>query len=313
MESLRCESPARLDRFLATQLPDLSRTTLKKHIEQGHVSVDGKVCTKPAEQLREGAEVVCTFSELPLESVAIDATDLQLPLLYEDDSCLVIDKPAGIAVHPGSGMPPDEKTILHGVRYLLEQRSLPFFQGSALVHRLDRETTGALLVAKTSNAHSELQSQFQERTVEKEYLAIVCGVPSPASALIDAPINRSTRDRTQMEVRAGDNSRDAKTTYRTIDATDDAALLSCLLHTGRTHQIRVHLRTIGHPILGDPTYATRESQECSEQHHISNLCLHAWKLGFVSPDTGKNVVVQSEIPHAFRATLQELSFLLSVI
>ncbi|MBP7114563.1 MAG: RluA family pseudouridine synthase, partial [Candidatus Peribacteraceae bacterium] len=154
-------------------------------------------------------------------------------------------------------------------------------------------------------AHLTLQKQFADRSVQKTYLTVVAGVPYPASAIIDAPIGRHSQERTKMSVYQATATRHAKTTYRTIGKTDDVALLACDLHTGRTHQIRVHLKSIGHPVLGDPSYGSGQSEDIAQKNDIDFLCLHAWKLSFTSPSK-KKVDVMSTLPKNFSALLKRL-------
>lgn len=292
------EAPARLDAFLGAEGRMLSRAKAQTAIDAGRVKVNDKVIRKAAYRLSEGDRVALKAAKEIEVDVSIEPKDLKLIVLYEDDDCLVINKPAGIAVHPGAGMEDDEVTLLSGVAHLFKKMKIPFRSDAVLVHRLDRETTGCLLIAKSPAAHMRLQKQFETRTVEKTYLAIVAGIPSPASATIDAPVGRSTVRRTRMAVHGASAARAAKTTYRTLSSSDDAALLACDLHTGRTHQIRVHLSTIGHPILGDPTYTSAESLTVSRQYKIEDLCLHAWKLSFESK--GKRSVM-APVPKTFLA------------
>jgi 23S rRNA pseudouridine1911/1915/1917 synthase len=227
-------------------------------------------------------------------------------VLYEDDACLVILKPAGIPVHPGVGIPRDAPTILHGLVHLFKERKIPFSSSTVLVHRLDKDTTGCLLVAKTPAAHKALQQQFADRTVTKTYLGIVAGVPERKDAVIDASIGRSSSDRTKMTVFGSARTREAKTTYRTVDASDKSAVLACDLHTGRTHQIRVHLSAIGHPLLGDASYTSSLSEDLSHEYDIKTICLHAWQLTFHSPATDKKVTVHSPAPKAFARAAKDL-------
>lgn len=296
------KAPSRLDAFLANQVEDLSRSRIQKLIEIGKVEVNGKRVTKTSRSVRVGDTVVAT-GELEPHVTEVKPTDLELTILYEDDACLVIDKPAGFAVHPGAAMDQSEVTILNGIAHLFDERSLPFSEDAVLVHRLDKETTGALLIAKTPKAHEALQQQFESRSVSKTYLALVAGVPSPAAAVIDAPIGRNLTDRTKMSVLKTSVSREAKTTYRTVAATGEVALVECDLHTGRTHQVRVHLFSIGHPILGDRAYASSESQKLSDRYGIDSVCLHAWKLSFVSP-LGEKVEVVAPLPDSLRSGLK---------
>ncbi len=296
--------PDRLDAFLAKEGRTLSRAKAQEAIEKGLVMVNDEVTTKAAFRLQEGDTVEMEEREEAKVSNA-DPVDLHLPVLYEDDSCMIIDKPAGVAVHPGAGMGPDEKTLLNGIAFLFAERFLPFSGDSVLVHRLDRETTGCLLIAKTAEAHLFLQKQFEDRTVKKEYLALVAGVPDPLSAVIDASIGRSASDRTKMTIYGSGKSRTATTTYQTLQKTKDAALLVCELHTGRTHQIRVHLTSMGHPILGDGTYTNQLSDRVSDQYDIRELCLHAWKLTVATPDSKKPVSVTAPLPQGFLASLKK--------
>lgn len=295
MQSYEVTDPKRLDAFLAEQAAGFSRARIQTAIENGCVTVNGQIIEKSSQKLKAGDVVVFDPEEEVEEESNIEPYDLKLEILYEDDDCFVVYKPAGISVHPGTGMAPDEKTLLHGGRFIAPQ--------AELVHRLDKETTGCLLLAKNPNAHSALQKQFEDRSVSKTYLAIVAGVPNPPKAMIDAPIGRNTIDRTKMSVVQSAGSREARTTYTTLDAASDAALIQCDLHTGRTHQIRVHMLSVGYPLLGDDTYHTVQSEELSEKYQIQNLCLHAWKLSFVSPTSGKQVDVVAELPESFTAAL----------
>lgn len=299
-------APGRLDAFLIQQKCFLSRAKAQKAIEAGLVIVDDEVVTKPSYQLAEGDEVSVEEHDEELEASHIQVKDLLLSVLYEDDVCLVINKPAGFAVHPGAGMTQDEVTVLHGVAFLFAERSLPFLPGSVLVHRLDKNTTGCLLIAKNEAAHKALQKQFEDRTVEKLYVALVAGIPSPKTAIIDAPIGRSPVHKTKMSVLGLRMSRNAKTTYRTLaaNAAKTVALLECDLHTGRTHQIRVHLHAIGYPILGDESYTTSLSEKLTKECEIEQICLHAEQLTFVSPADKKEHHVKAPLPVAFVKALK---------
>jgi 23S rRNA pseudouridine1911/1915/1917 synthase len=275
-------------------------------IKDGFVLVNGRIARKPAMIVGPEDKIEVSGTGEPVTETRLEARDLKLEVLYEDDACMVINKPAGIPVHPGAGIPKDASTILHGIAYIFKKKKIPFSSSAVLVHRLDKDTTGCLLIAKNPAAHKELQKQFESRTVKKFYLAIVAGVPSPAAAVIDASIGRSTGDRTKMTILGSSKTREAKTTYRTLDAGENAALLSCELHTGRTHQIRVHLHGIGHPILGDPTYRTPTSESISEKAGIDGLCLHAWQLKFISPADGKEHEIKAIPSPSFTHVLEAL-------
>ena len=298
-------SPVRLDLFLASKEGVKSRASAQKAIKGKHVCVNGKTVSKPSLHLRGGDRVSLIEERRVADALPEKHGSLRLHVLYEDDACMVIDKPRGIAVHPGAGMKGDEETILASLRPLFSARSLPFSAPEVLVHRLDKDTTGCLLVAKTPKAHLALQRQFHDRKVEKQYLALVSGVPSPRAAIIDAGIGRHSGDRTKMSVLQATKSRSARTTYRTVASGHGTALLMLDLHTGRTHQIRVHLKSIGHPVLGDGKYGNKDSSALGERLDIRFLCLHAWKLAFVSP-TGKNVQVMSPLPEEFADILSKL-------
>ncbi len=283
----------------------LSRAKAQKAIEDGRVSVNDETVTKASFRLQEGDHVQLSGEEAPRIS-QIEAEDMHVPVLYEDGACMVLDKPAGIAVHPGAGMAPEEKTLLSAIAFLFHERSLPFSPESVLVHRLDRETTGCILIAKDPASHIALQEQFETRTVTKTYLALVAGVPELPTATIDAPIGRSVADRTRMGVTKVGKTREAQTTYRTLATGGHAALLACTLHTGRTHQVRVHLQSIGHPIIGDGTYTSTLSERLADDFDIRDLCLHAWKLSFLSSADRKEHAVIAPVPRAFAEALKKV-------
>lgn len=306
MQSWIVSLPDRLDAFLAADGRMISRAKAQQAIEDGFVSVNDEVVKKVSTRLQEGDKV--HLGEVPdaAELVTITPSDLHLTILYEDDACMVINKPAGISVHPGAGMAPGEKTILHGIAHVFKKKKIVFTQASVLVHRLDKETTGCLLIAKTPQSHNALQQQFQNRSVKKHYIALVAGVPKVPHATIDAPIGRNVRDRTTMAVISAWNSREAQTTYDVLKAGNDCAFLRCDLHTGRTHQIRVHLLSIGHPVLGDDTYTTPLSERLRDQFDIRCLCLHAEYISFTSPANKKKHEVTAEMPEGFKEVKKKM-------
>jgi 23S rRNA pseudouridine1911/1915/1917 synthase len=306
MPDWTADTACRLDVFLALRDEEISRVRARDMVKGGLVLVNGRVARKPALILSPGDLVHVSKDGLPVTETRLEKADLKLKVLYEDDACFVIDKPAGLSVHPGAGMEPTEKTVLHGIAHLFAERKIPFSSSAVLVHRLDKETTGALLVAKTVKAHELLQRQFAARTVHKLYLAITAGVPVPDRAVIDAPIGRSVADRTKMGVTRMSTSREARTSYAIISATEHVALVQCELHTGRTHQIRVHLQAIGHPLLGDDKYHSAHSEDITAEYGITALCLHAWKLTFRSPDDGKEHAIEAKPPKEFMAVLKRL-------
>ncbi|MDD5623627.1 MAG: RluA family pseudouridine synthase [Candidatus Peribacteraceae bacterium] len=306
MPSWVADAAMRLDVFLAKADPSVSRVKTGQLIRAGCVLVNGRIVRKPAHRLRVGDAVECSRKEEPASESHITPVDQHLKILYEDASCFVIEKPAGLSVHPAGSMAPGTETLLNGIACLFKKKRLPFDAAHVLVHRLDRETTGCLLIAKSPAAHRELQKQFKDRTIGKTYLAIVAGVPAHREATIDAPIGRNLTDRTRMSVLRTGVSRAARTTYHLLAQTQGAALLACDLHTGRTHQIRVHLSAIGHPLLGDPTYHSSESARVAERAGIAGLCLHAWKLTFQSPADERNHAITLSPPPAFRQAAKNL-------
>lgn len=294
----------RLDQFLAGKPDIVGRAHAQRLIERGRVQVNGKEETKASRDIDSRHEIEYKLGEAAAVPEHTQSS-ITLEVLFEDEECLVINKPAGITVHPGNGMTNNEETILDALKPMFAERTLPFSASDVLVHRLDKETTGCLLIAKNPKAHLALQQQFEKRTIEKFYLALVAGVPSPAAATIDAPIGRHTGDRTRMSILQTSKARNAATTYRTLSSAHGVALLQCELHTGRTHQIRVHLRAIGHPILGDEKYGTTASANASAKHQVHFLCLHAWKLGFKSP-TGRKIDVVAPLPSRFSELIGRL-------
>jgi len=298
--------PHRLDSFLAEEGRVLSREKAKRAIEEGHVRVNDVIVKKPAHRLEPGDRVIVSDdASTPTES-AIEPKDLHLEILYEDEQCFVINKPAGYSVHPGAGAI-DEPTILHGVALLFTKMKIPFSSESVLVHRLDKDTTGCLLIAKNPAAHIALQKQFETRTVKKTYLALVAGIPEKSQAKIDAPIGRSSMNPTKMAITGTSTSREAQTTYRIVGKASNVALLECDLHTGRTHQIRVHLAGIGHPVLGDSSYSSALSERVVQEWEVESLCLHAWKLTFESPADAKDHAIEAHLPAQFLEILKKLN------
>ena len=297
----------RIDVFLSLQAKIGSRAKAQKLLKAGYIALNGVPLKKASYVLSEG-DNVAIIGALEEAHGAMHPADLPLSVLYEDDACMVVAKPAGVSMHPGAGMRKGTVTVLHGVAKLFEDRNIPFHPSSVLVHRLDKETTGCLLVAKSPDAHRKLQKQFQERAVQKQYLALVAGVPRLPRAMIDAPIGRSTSERTKMSVFSAGKLRSARTTYAILHVGKDSvcSLLLCYLLTGRTHQVRVHLASIGHPILGDTAYGTERSKAI-EIAGVDTLCLHAWKLQFTAP-SGQTVAVIAPLSSKFSDVLARLNF-----
>jgi 23S rRNA pseudouridine1911/1915/1917 synthase len=282
----------RLDRALALMLPEESRSRLARLIAEGHVRVDGKAATA-SRKVRSGESVEVALAPRPADT-AHRAEAIELPVVHEDASLLVIDKPAGLVVHPGSGN--WSGTMLNAL--LHHAPGVGDLPRAGIVHRLDKDTSGLLVVAKTEPVQLALVRQLQARTVKRTYLALVRGKVK-AAGTIDAPIGRHPVQRTRMAVVAG--GKPAITHYRVQRRFPAHTLLECDLETGRTHQIRVHLASIGHPLEGDPVYAGKARATFRRQ------ALHAWKLAFVHPVSGATVRFEAPMPADFEALLEVVS------
>ncbi len=285
----------RLDLWLARMLPHLSRSRVRDLIDAGQVTVAGQPA-RAAHRVRGGQAV--HLSEPDPVAAVPQAEAIPLAIVFEDPFLLVLDKPAGIAVHPGAGRAGGTlvNALLHHVRDL---SAIGGVLRPGIVHRLDRCTSGLLVVAKDDETHRALSQQFSSRNVKKEYLAIVLGAPERATGIIDAPIGRDPVHRQRMSTRAV-RTRTARSEYAVLERFAGAALLRVRIHTGRTHQIRVHLASIGHPVLGDALYG-RHSLPPSLQRHdsirrLSRHALHAARLAFVHPATAEPLDFQSPLP-----------------
>ena len=294
-----CESGGeRLDVFLTARLSGgISRARVRRMIDGGGVRVDGRA--RPAGfRLKAGMRVTVDV-ETPLRRPpAALAQDIPIAVLHEDDALLIVDKPAGMPVHPGAGHP--DSTLVNAL--LGMGKRLSATGGDALrpgiVHRLDKDTSGLMMVAKTDAAHAALSEQLRARTVEKVYLALASGEPRPARAAIDAPIGRDPYDRKKMAI--ADGGRDALTRYTVLRSAGGKSLIEVRPKTGRTHQIRVHFAAIGNPIIGDALYGTPDARL------IGRHFLHAARLGFEHPTTGERVAFESPPPSEMRAVLEGL-------
>ena len=292
---------ARLDIALVDALPDLSRTQIQRLLKEEQIIVNGR-SAKANLRLNGGEQVVVTLPE-PQETDILPE-DIPLDIQYEDDDILLINKPAGMVVHPAVGHP--NGTLVNAVLgYCPDLAGVGGEKRPGIVHRLDMNTSGLILVAKNDLALQYLQKQFKERTIGKTYLALVEGQIQPPEALIDAPIGRDPRQRKKMTVifaRKGIKSRPAQTEYETAVSYDDHTLLSCKLHTGRTHQIRVHLSYIGHPIVGDTVYGRRK-----QSIKLKRQFLHATILQFKRPSDDQELTFRIELPPELQAVLDNLA------
>ena len=287
----------RLDAFLARSVPDLSRSAAQKLIEEGQVQRNGKP-GKKNDKLNTGDAV---SYEIP-EPKAVDIAPKEIPLdiVYEDDDLLVINKPKGLVVHPAAGHQDD--TLVNGLLYALGD-DLSGINGElrpGIVHRIDKDTSGLLAVAKNDLAHTVLASQLKDHSMARTYEAIVCGVLKEDSGTVDAPIGRHPIDRKKMCVTQR-NSKPAVTHWEVIRRYRGYTHIRCKLETGRTHQIRVHMAYIGHPILGDTVYGHKKPELGQ-----SSQCLHAGVLCFAHPRDGHPVMVFAELPQYFKDVLAKL-------
>ena len=285
----------RLDSFIARRCRELSRSHVRRLIDQGLVTVDGHPA-KPSERLAASARI--SVSIPPPETLELVPEPIPLTIIYQDNDILVVDKPAGLTVHPAPGHP--RGTLVNALLAACpELREIAGTLRPGIVHRLDKDTSGLMVVAKNERAQRSLSSQLKERAVHKTYLALVHGVPQPRLGVIEAPIGRHPKNRKKMAVVAG--GREAETRYRVREeiANGQYSLLEVEPVTGRTHQIRVHMSAIGHPVVGDVTYGRRSEV-------IGRQFLHAWKLAFAMPLGGRQVEFESPLPPDLRRALEEL-------
>jgi 23S rRNA pseudouridine1911/1915/1917 synthase len=289
----------RLDLWLAAQLPDLSRARWQKLIAQGQIQIQDQICTDKKYKLKTG-DRVCVSIPLPT-TLDLIPESIPLDLLYEDEHLIIINKPAGMVVHPSAGH--DTGTLVHALLAHCPLSSVGGVQRPGIVHRLDKDTTGAMVVAKTDFAHQHLQQQLQAKTARREYLGVVYGTPKTDSGTIDLPVGRHPVDRqknTVLPIAQGGKS--AVTHWQIEEKLRSFSLLKFQLETGRTHQIRIHTTKMGHPIVGDPVYGTGRSIGVK----LPGQALHAWHLELIHPHTGKLIRAEAPIPAYFLTLLQVL-------
>jgi len=296
---------ARLDIFLRGKFPAASRSILQRLIEQGHIRVNGQ-STKVTHAPHAGEEIEVHWPDArPAEA---QPEYIPLEILFEDKSLLVINKPAGLVVHPAAGH--EEHTLVNALLHHCAG-SLSGIGGVArpgIVHRLDKDTSGCLVVAKNDETHLSLSKQFAARTVEKLYDALVIGALARESGEIHAAIARHPTHRKRMAVHAGGAGRAAHTSYRVVERFAHATHAEAEIHTGRTHQIRVHFQHLGHPLVGDETYGAKSNQKFAELagYTAPRVLLHARKLSFLHPHTGKLVKFEAPLPADFKQALKFL-------
>lgn len=282
---LLADSRERLDKFVAARVADLSRSAVQRLIEEGWVTVDGAVANA-AHKVRPGSEIVMRVP--PARPTTVEAENIPLAIVYEDADVIVIDKPAGLVAHPAAGHA--RGTLVNAIlAHAPELRGVGGEARPGIVHRLDKDTSGLIVVAKHDAAHRELQRQFKARSVKKTYIALVEGRLEPAEGVVDAPIARDRVQRKRMAVAL--DGRPARTRYRVIERLREYTLVEAYPETGRTHQIRVHFAWLGHPLVGDTAYGRKKSWLPIKRHF-----LHAASLTLRLPSSGEERTFTSPLP-----------------
>ena len=286
----------RLDVFLSEKNTELSRSNIQRLIEEKKVLVNGKI-EKPSYKVQEN-DVITQEKEKP-KDIELKAQNIPLEIIYEDNDIIAINKPKGLVVHPANGNP--DGTLVNAIMAICKD-SLSGIGGQirpGIVHRLDKDTSGILIVAKNDKAHINLSNQIQNREVRKTYIALVRGIVKENEATIDMPIGRSTKDRKKMAVTS--KGKNAITHIKVLNRFNEYTLLQVNIETGRTHQIRVHLAEIGYPVVGDSVYSNGKNK-----FGIQGQCLHAKSLDFKHPITGKQMHLEAELPQYFKNIISEL-------
>jgi len=298
----------RLDRALAAAVPTLSRERLKALISSGAVKDPaGSAVRDPAAKARASGSYVIEVPEpAPAHNVA---QDIALDIVFEDDHLLVVDKPAGMVVHPAAGNP--DGTLVNALLHHCAGR-LSGIGGVArpgIVHRIDKDTSGLLVVAKTDRAHEGLAAQFARHSIERVYRAIVSGIPAQRAGTVDAPLARSSTNRQKIAIVEGPRGKRAVTHWKLVEPLRESAMVECRLETGRTHQVRVHMASLGHPLVGDPVYGrTRPAhREILKRLGFHRQALHAAALGFEHPVSKENLSFKSPLPSDIQELFGELS------
>lgn len=280
----------RIDVFLKSQEPDFSRTHIQDLILSKKVFVNG-VAVKPHYKLKINDRVCWQEPEVP--DTTVSPEKIPLDIMYEDQDIIVLDKPSGMVVHPGAGN--REHTLVNALLFHTRELSSLSSERPGIVHRLDKETSGVMVVAKTNAAHLELSRQFKKHTIERRYIALVEGKIEFDEGIIDAPIKRHVMDRKKMVVSFSEEAKGAHTVYKVLKRFPNYTAVALFPQTGRTHQLRVHLSFLGHPIWGDRTYGRVEN--------FTRLALHAMVLGFTHPSSGKFMKFSSPLPPEMKAAM----------
>jgi len=294
-------SPDRADKILAAHYPEVSRAAIQRFIESGKVRRENGDKLEPKKKLHSSEVLLVDLSPEPIPGLR--PVDLPIGILYEDETLVVVDKPSGMVVHPGDGT--GEDTLVHALLHHCHGKlsSVGAPERPGIIHRLDKDTSGAIVVAKTDPVHHALVKQFADRQIGKEYLALVSGVPREKSGSVTLPIGRHPTIRVKMAV--VQNGKPAHTDWEIIENFGNpASLLRCRIHTGRTHQIRVHLSSLGNPVVGDETYGFKPAR--SKVPPPPRVLLHAQKLSFTHPANGEPMTVEAHVPADFSDYLELL-------
>ncbi len=290
------EVNTRIDRYIPEKRPEFSRSAIQRLLEEKNILVNGKE-VKPSYKVQEGDKIV--VQELPAKETSIKAQEIPLEVIYEDQDMVVINKPKGMVVHPADGNP--DGTLVNAVMALCKG-SLSGIGGEirpGIVHRLDKDTSGIIMVAKNDLTHIHLSEQIKNHEVKKTYIALVRGIIKEKEATIHMPIARSKKDRKKMAV--DKDGKDAITHFKVLKRYDKYTLLEIRIETGRTHQIRVHMAEIGHPVVGDMVYSNGKNE-----FGIEGQMLHARRLEFSHPTTGEKMILEAKLPAYFEQVLEQL-------
>ena len=292
------EEQKRIDAYISENT-EYSRTAVQRLIEEEKITVNGKK-EKASYKVQNGDKI--EIEEEPAKEIELKAQDIPVEILYEDDDIIVVNKPKGMVVHPANGNP--DGTLVNAIMSICKD-SLSGIGGEirpGIVHRLDKNTSGAIIIAKNDKAHINLSEQLKNHEIKKTYIALVRGVVKENNATINMPIGRSKKDRKKMDV--DKNGKEAITHFKVLKRYKDCTLLEINIETGRTHQIRVHLSHIGYPIIGDEVYSNGKNK-----WNIVGQCLHAKSLDFKHPITGKNMHIEAPIPEYFENIIKELDII----
>ncbi len=291
----------RIDRWIAEAFPDFSRNYIQKLISDSKVTLEDRTITKNSAKVSTGQTVSMYVPHNVIPD--IEPKDIPLDILYEDDDVIVVNKPKGMVVHPAAGHMDD--TLVNALLYHCKDSlsGINGFMRPGIVHRIDRDTTGSLIVCKNDNAHRNIAAQLKEHSIKREYRAIVCGLIDEDELTVRAYIGRDPADRKRMAVKDDMHGKEAVTHVQVLNRYDHFTEVSCRLETGRTHQIRVHMNHIHHPVLGDPLYGHDLGLKAPMK--LDGQCLHAYLLGFIHPVTGEYMEFKAPLPDYY-TTLQNI-------